>query len=466
MFEPTSSRLERFHRRLAATSGCDLAGIVGRLLPPRFLRALESPGTRRRFFTRSGTFWLFLCQTLTPQQSCREVVRRAQAERVRRRRSPMSPGTAGYCLARRRLPLPALQDIWCGIATELDRRGDPGWLWHGMRVAVTDGTTTTMPDTPANQKCWPQPRSQKPGCGFPIMKIVAVFALATGAIHAVVCNSMHSAEQAMLQTFWPYLQNHFDLLLGDRNFGSYATFCELQTRRMHGVFRLHQGRRMDWRSGRRLGRGDRLVTWQRPPKLPPTCRRKSLPDTIRVRIVRVQVAFPGFRTQTIFLATDLTDPRQFPSAALADLYLQRWRVELFFAHIKTSMHMDVLRCLSPHMIRRELHMHLVAYNAIRALMLDTARSRQVPLDRVSFKGTCDALRQFAPHLAVAASHPATYRRLLHLFLDSLAEDLVPLRRPRSEPRAVKRRPKNYHRLTKPRHEMGNLPHRNRGKAAS
>ncbi len=265
----------------------------------------------------------------------------------------------------------------------------------------------------------------------------------------------------MLQGLWPCLQTTFDLLLGDRNFGSYATFCELRLRHMHGVFRLHQGRSMDWRTGHRLGPHDRLFVWRHPPTLSSSCRRSSLPETLTVRILRVQIAFHGFRTKTVFLATDLLDADRYPPDALARLYFLRWHVELFFANIKTAMRLDVLRCKSPAMIRRELNMHFIAYNAIRALMLEAASYARVSFDRVSFKGSCDALRQFAPHLAALGGHPHAYRRLLHLLLDSIALDLVPLRSPRSEPRAVKRRRKNYHLLTKRRHQMGNLPHRNR-----
>jgi len=322
-----------------------------------------------------------------------------------------------------------------------------------------DGTTISMPDTSANQKPWPQPSSQKPGCGFPIMKLVAVFALATGAIHAVASGSLHNAEHAMLPSLWSCLKAGFDLLLGDRNFGSYANFCTLGRLGLHGVFRLHQGRKMDWRTGVRLGPKDRLVVWRRPPKLHGS-KRQPIPETITVRVLMFHVQFPGFRTQTVFLATDLTDPIRFPPETLARLYLMRWRVELFFAHIKTSMRMDVLRCRTPRMVNRELHMYLIAYNAIRALMLEAASRSTVALDRISFKGACDTLRQYAPHLAAIGNSPPAYRRLLRSMFDALANDLVPLRRPRSEPRAVKRRPKNYHRLTRPRHQMGNLPHRN------
>jgi hypothetical protein len=213
--------------------------------------------------------------------------------------------------------------------------------------------------------------------------------------------------------------------------------------------------------GRRLGKFDRVVTWDRPKArdltwwLP-----QSIPDSITVRVLKVCVPFPGFRTRVVFLTTNLLDTKEFPATALAELYRRRWQVELFFRHIKTTMCMDVLRCLSPEMIRRELHMHMIAYNLIRALMLRSAFVHAKPIDRISFKGTCDTLRQWAPHLAIAAATPALYQQLFRSLLKTLAHDIVPLRPDRSEPRAVKRRPKNYHRLTKPRHLMGNVPRRN------
>lgn len=145
------------------------------------------------------------------------------------------------------------------------------------------------------------------------------------------------------------------------------------------------------------------------------------------------------------------------------MYRRRWLVELCFRHIKTTMRMDVLRCKSPAMIRRELHMHMIAYNLIRTLMLQSALTYHTCLCRISFKGTCDTLRQWAPHLAMVTTTPALYRRMLRSMLQILATDVVPLRPNRSEPRAVKRRQKNYHLLTKPRHLMGNLPRRNRPK---
>lgn len=456
------NRLNGFHRRLAGESLSNLAGVLGQWIPPRQRTLLRQSGRRRRVFTPMATFWNFLAQVLSPAQPCREAVRQVQAARRRCGRPSISPATGGYCQARRKLPETLLHEIWQAIASRLSSDASPAMLWMGLRVAVIDGTTLSMPDTPENQAAWPQPASQKPGCGFPIMKLVGLFSLATGAMHTLVTGTLHNSEHDLFAQLWSTLTAGFDLLLGDRVFGSFATFAALRVSGLHGVFRLHQARKINWREGRRLGRYDRLVLWNKPPKLS-WWLPNTIPDYIAVRILKVCVPVPGFRTRVIFLSTDLLDSKLFPASALADLYRRRWEVELFFRHIKTDMHMDVLRCLSPDMIRRELNMHMIAYNMIRVLMLQAALGHAAPLGRISFKGTCDALRQWAPHLAMVAANPSLYRRLFRSLLNTIAYDAVPLRPNRSEPRARKRRPKNYHLLTKPRRLMGNLPHRNRSK---
>lgn len=455
-------RLHFFQQRLAGEALSNLAGIVGHCIPDQLLARLSNCGQRQRLFTPLATFWNFLLQVLSPGQPCRETVRQMQAARRRRRKSLISKGTSAYCQARRRLPEAPLQTIWQGLATKLTQESSPNMLWQGLRVAVVDGTTVSMPDTVPNQTVWPQPRSQKPGCGFPIMRLVGLFSLATGAALALATGNLHNAELTLFPHLWSPLTSGFDLLLGDRGFGSFAMFGALRRCGLHGVFRLHQSRKIDWRKGKRLGRFDRLFTWDKPRELS-WWRTEPAPDFLTIRVLKVCVRVPGFRTRVLFLSTSLLDPKRFPANALAELYRRRWQIELFFRHIKTTMHMDVLRCRTPEMIRRELHMHMIAYNLIRALMLQSALKYATSLCRISFKGSCDTLRQWAPHLASAASCPALYGMLFRSMLQVLAADVVPLRPNRSEPRALKRRPKNYNLLTKPRHLMGNLPHRSHPK---
>ena len=162
---------------------------------------------------------------------------------------------------------------------------------------------------------------------------------------------------------------------------------------------------------------------------------------------------PGFRTQKLVLVTTLLDAQTYSAEALGQLYFRRWAVELFFRDIKTTLGLDVLRCLTPAMVRKEIVMHAIAYNLIRALMQDIAHSYQVSAQRLSFKGTVDALRQWRKLFENARSQARTSCKLRRLFYESIATDQLLERPDRSEPRAVKRRPKNFRLLTKPRNEM-------------
>jgi hypothetical protein len=449
--------LHSFHRRLAGEGACSLAGVVGELIPKHQLDRLRGSGCRRRVFMPAATFWSFLAQVLSPTQPCREAVRQVQAMRRLRRKSTIASGTGAYCQARRRLPEPVLERISEGIAGMLAEAAAPARLWRGLRVGVVDGTGASMPDTPANQAAWPQSRRQKPGCGFPVMKLVGLFSLATGAVHSVATGTLHDAEQVLLcRQLWNPLCHAFDLLLGDRAFGSYALFAALRYRGLNGVFRLHQARKVNWRKGKRLGKSDRVFTWNKPDDPLLWWLAEPVPPSLQIRILKVLVPITGFRTRVLLVSTDLLDAKRFPPEAIAELYRRRWQIELFFRHIKTTMHMEVLRCKTPAMVRRELRMHMIAYNLIRALMMQSALSFATPICRISFKGTCDTLRQWAPHLASACVRPALYRRLLRSMLQTLATDLVPLRPNRSEPRALKRRPKQYRLLTQPRRIMRHI----------
>jgi hypothetical protein len=266
-----------------------------------------------------------------------------------------------------------------------------------------------------------------------------------------------------LRRLWERLETD-DVLLADRGFCSYLTMAALLRRGVDSVMRLHSARKVDFRRGRYLGEDDRLVTWQKPAQCPSTCSPEDfaeLPQTLALRLIRLRVQPRGFRTRLIVLATTLLDPKKYPADALRALYLERWTVELHFREIKTILRLDVLRCLSPKMIEKELILHVIAYNLIRSLMQHAALRHRVCLARISFKGALDSLRHFADAVQAAHGRPRKQAELLDYLLETIAEDQLPHRPNRSEPRAKKRRPKNYQLLTKPRHQMGNLPHRNR-----
>jgi hypothetical protein len=325
----------------------------------------------------------------------------------------------------------------------------PEQLWRGRRVRVVDGTGITLPDTPLNQAAYPQPTQQAPGCGFPVLKLVALMSLATGALVHYTCGTLSDHDQPLFHRLWPALAPG-DVVLGDRIFGSFATMALLSQRGIDLVARRHAGRKE--RPGKCLGKGDRLVEWTatpRPPWLDPTI---PLPKTLRVREVHFQVTQPGFRTKTIILATTLLDATCYPREALAALYLQRWDMELWLRHIKTTLGMEMLRTKTPTRVEAELAMFLVGYNLIRTVMLDAATEAQVPLPRVSFKSALVRVRLWCArlsHTTAVGIWLGGYVRLL----DDLARDLNPDRPGRVEPRVVKRRPKPFPWLQQPRRAL-------------
>lgn len=433
-----------------------LCEIFGSWLPAAMLSpTAKGINSRQRTYPMNLTFWAFLSQVLNPGSSCREIVRKVQAWCVPQDKALPDSGTSAYCQARSRLPLPGLLELHQRLGDKLSARIVAPDLWLGRRVKVVDGTGLSMPDTAANQKAWPQPPGQKPGCGFPVVKLVACFCLASGVLLDWVEGTLKEHDLRLLQKLLPAFKKG-DVVLADRGFSSFPSLVTLLARGVDAVMRVHQFRKLDWREGKRLGRRDRLVTWKKNQfqgNLWSRAKWEQLPAELTVRLVEIVVAVPGFRTQKLVLVTTLLDAQTYSAEALGQLYFRRWAVELFLRDIKTTLGLDVLRCQTPAMVRKEIVMHAIAYNLIRALMQDIAHSYQIALHRLSFKGTVDALRQWRELFENAKTQPQVTGRLRRLFYESIANDLLIERPERSEPRAVKRRPKNFRLLTKPRHEM-------------
>jgi len=335
--------------------------------------------------------------------------------------------------------------------------------WCGRAVKVVDGSGLTMPDTPENQARYPQPRSQKPGCGFPAMRIAALFSQSSGLLLGLAKDSLRVAETTLFRQLWHCLEAG-DVLLADRGFCSYADFYFLGLRGIDCVMRNHQRRTVGIQQIERLGKDDRLIRWLKMKPCPKWLTKKqwrTVPDTLLLRELAITVNVPGFRTNSIIVATTLLDAKQFPKQALAELYYRRWRAELFLRDIKITLGMDVLRCKSPDMVEKELLMHLIAYNLIRILMQKAARGRGLSPHRLSFKGANATIRQWAPLMAAVAHDEERRATMTAALLDAIVRDTLPIRPNRTEPRAKKRRPKNYQRLIKPRRQFKECRHRNK-----
>ena len=432
-------------------------------LPAPLLSAAdEGPNSRERVFSLRLTFECFVWQLLQPQTSCREVVRQVQALFRLHGRNRVDEGDSAYVQARLRLPRPRLEKAVADTAQAADRRAGPGGQLQGRPVKVVDGSTTQLADTPQNQKRYPQPTTQKHGCGFPVMKLAVLFSLASGAILNVLTGSLHHHDLRLLRGWWDQLKKG-DILLGDRAYGEYTTVAGLPQHGVDVVARLHQRRKVDFRKARRLGHHDGLFVWTKgyqQSQILSATEWALLPAQITVRILRFTATIRGFRARRVTLVTTLLDPKLYPAQDLIDLYARRWRLELCLRDLKTTLGLEQLRCKTPDMAEKELLAYLVAHNLIRCVMAEAVARYAVDLERVSFKGSVDALRQYSDAMA-RARHRKLRRQLWEDLLLNLARDLVRYRPNRLEPRAVKRRPKPYPLLNQPRRRFKEIPHRNR-----
>lgn len=426
------------------------------VLSPERMRSLlveEDVEFRETLFTPLVTLWTFLGQVFNPDHSCREAVARLMAFLVGQGRTPCAAGTGAYCAARQRLPERLLARLVRDSGDQLHARVSTESLQiAGLPVYVVDGTTVSMPDTLANQKAYPQSRSQRPGVGFPIARLVTLFSLASGAVLDMAVGAYRgkgTGEPSLLRQLLERLQPN-SVLLGDRYFCSYWVLALLVNRDVHGVFRLHQLRPTDFRTGWRLGSGDRLVVWKRPPrpKWMSQIDYDDLIDELVIRQVRVRVSQRGFRVRELIVATTLLDPKDASAAELAGLFRARWQAELHLRSLKTVLGMDVLRCKTPEMVRKEIWMHLLVYNLVRELMAQAAQRVELEPHEVSFKGALQTLNRFQELPAIMPNE--RWPLLFEALLGAVGRHRVANRPDRYEPRAIKRRPKPHDLLTVPR----------------
>ena len=411
-----------------------------------------------RIFTPLVTLWVFLGQVLNADQSCRAAVARLIAHRAAEGQPPCSSDTGGYCQARRRLPERFFAAVACLVGRNLDGRVDRRWLWKGRRVCLFDGSTVSMPDTPANRNEYPLTYNQTPGTNFALARIGAIISLSCGAILDLgFCRyaGKGQGEVSLLRRLWDALRPG-DVLLGDRLMSGWADMHLLKRRGVDTVSRLSSHRRADFHKGRRLGKDDHLVRWQKPTSIRSVDRQEynALPDAITVREVRFRVEQAGFRTRSVVVVTTLLDPEQANQEELASLYRARWNNELDLRSIKVVLQMDLLRCKTPELVRKEVWAHVLAYNLIRTVMAQAAAREGVPPRSISFKATLQVLEAFRPLIAFQGHRGAAHRAALYQqILGAIAVHRVADRPDRFEPRMAKRRPKRYDRLTRPRQEI-------------
>ena len=406
-------------------------------------------------YTPAVTVWVFLSQCFSADHSCRDAVARLMAWRIGRGQKPCSPDTGAYCTARDKLPEAACHQLVRQTGSECERQAAKPWFWHGRKVRVVDGTTVTMPDTPANQAAYPQQKTQKAGCGFPILRLVVVFSLAVGTVLDAAIGKYEgkqTGENSLFRGLHGVLDDG-DVVLADRYFGGWFDIALLQQRGIDVVLRKHQLRATDFRTGTRLGKDDHLVRWRKPrrPEWMTAEQYAALPDELELREIRVRVRQPGFRTRSLLVVTTLLNPEEYSAEEIAGLYRQRWQAELHLRSIKIVLQMDHLRCKTPERVRNEIWTHLLGYNLIRQVMAMAGHAADVPPWCISFKGTLQTLNAFLPMLHGGVDVDCWCRALL----TAIASHAVGNRPDRIEPRVRKRRPKPYKHMREPRQHYRN-----------
>jgi hypothetical protein len=446
---PMGSRTAQAVREVRAYTLSELEKCFGRWIPPElFPKAVSKENSRDHHYTRQRTFWCMLWQAFHPHASGRKVVRQLQAL-FRLEGGPLiSEEDGAYCRARARLPLSQFPIALAATAKAADQLAPPTTFLQGRPAKAADGSALTLlADTPKNRQAYPPLQCpDKPS--FPMMRIVVFFSLLSGAIFAVAQGNLGISELSLLSSLLSHLHSG-DILLGDRGFGNYPLISFLkETLKIDFIGRTT--RRIDGRRRvKRLGSKDWLISWKKGSNPSPwlsALQWAGLPLEMNLRAVKGSCYRKGYRVRQVTVVTTLLDPQLYPAAEILEAYRRRWRLEMCLNDLKTTLEMEALRSL-------------IAHNLIRCTMAQAASEHQVPLERISFKGTLDALGEFSEAIAKARSKKKRQEIWTEL-LRSLAADLVPERPGRREPRAVKRKKNKYPRLNVPRHKFRDHPKRN------
>jgi len=415
------------------------------------LDALNEHGVqfRDRLFSPVTTIWGFLSQVLSDDHSCRDAVSRILAHRATSGLKPCSPNTASYCNARARIPTGVLRTLARQTAQQLQASAPEQWQWNGRNVFIADGSHVSMPDTPQNQACYPQPEVQQPGIGFPPARLTVLLSLATGACHDLAIApyaGKGTGETTLLRQMYDTLSPG-DVIVADALFDNYFLACELRQRGIELVARV-QAERVGSRTVESRPDGD-IIVWQRPnkPRGMTGEQYRKYPENLTMRQVSVDARGRNNRAEHFKVVTTILDA-SIGGAQIGAVYERRWDGELDIRSIKSTMKMDILRCKTPEMVRKEIWTHLLAYNLLRTVMAVAASESKVEPRAISFKGAKQVLTAFAPKLE--AARPEQRAGLVDAMLKAVAYHRVGDRPGRWEPRARKRRPKPGARLTQPR----------------
>jgi hypothetical protein len=403
------------------------------------LAATGSATVRRRKLPAEQVVWIVIGMALFRDRSIQEVVHHLElalpgrAPTARR----ASATSSAVVQARNRLGVAPLATLfeqtaarWAGASAEAHR-------WRGLAIYGVDGSALRVPDTPENEAAFGRPGSGRGPAGYPQLRLVALMVLRSHLLAGLSLGAWSAGELTLAEPLWEKLPDR-SLTILDRGFLSYALLHRLATSGTERHWLIRTKSNLQWRTLKRLGPNDELVEILVSRQTRRT--HPELPDPLQVRAVRYQR--PGFRPQT--LLTSLLDPAAYPAAEIAELYHERWELELGFDEIKTHTleREEALRSRAPERVRQEVWGLAIAYNLVRLHMQHVAQRERVAPSRISFRHTLLLLRGFWQLTAWVAS-PGNLPRRLESLHQEVALLVLPPRRPRRYPRAVKIKMSSY-----------------------
>ncbi len=457
-------RIRKEKENLTANSISGYALLFNEALPSDYVAAID-PTQRQRSFGHIPVMWAWIAQVLEGNASCSKALGMIQSWYQSSGLPAPAGGTVGYCLARGRLKESFLRKVAAQTTSSLQRGTSSSGLWHGHVVKSIDGSSVLLMDTESNQLKYPQPSSQKPGCGFPAMGVVALLNHSHGGWEGFETCDAKTRDTRVAPRMLKHMHEG-DVLLADRAFCSYEFCAQLMEKRAHFVMRLHQARhrKLDWRKGKKISRNERIVHWPKPRQQPVTSELSkkqwdALPSGLTIRYARKPHTSRGGKKGWLVVVTDLLDNKEYPPSSVLKLYRERWEIELRLRDIKTTLGMEKLAVKTPGMAHKTLWIMMIAYNLLRSQMQKAADAAEVTVWKPSFKAILDVVTSCHESLKPLAGFPNKLAQYLRGITELCSQKLIHLRPNRREPRTIKRRPKNYQLLTKPRHIFKEVPHR-------
>jgi hypothetical protein len=408
-----------------------------RIIPRANVQAIlrRTGHASRRYLRLPAWFvvWFVIALGLFCRDSYRQVFKWLQPFRRKG-----TPGRSTFCEARQRLGVTPLRQLAQQVV-ELQATPDtPGAFYQGLRLMAVDSFVVDVPDSAANERVFGRPGSGRGTAAFPQARVLALCEVGTHVLWRTLTKPCRRSEVTMAPTLLRYLQPDM-LLLWDRGFLSYRLVQQVVQRGAHLLARVKKN--MVFRPLRRLCDGSLLTKLYASPR-----HRDRDEGGVLVRLIEYTLQEGSGEKQR--LLTTLLDAERDPAVELIMLYHERWEEELAIGELKTHQReRPVLRSETPAGVVQEIMGLLLAHYIVRVLMSEAARRQNLPPRRLSFTGTLKVLRCRLPECPKSR---LGQRRWYEDLLAEIAEEVLPERRNRINPRVIKRKMSNW-RKKRPEH---------------